>query len=653
MNTISLFRFILWDFLILAITLTPVAANNPLLQFKNFTYEVINKTDVRIIAYAQCDSSEIEIPAEINGLAVTTLGSNSFLQCGSLTSITIPSSILNIEDEAFYLCGNLRSIYFLGNAPTLGLNVFNGTNAHLIIYHLSSSTGFDSNDWNQYEKRIGSPIKFSYRVSGNEVEITNYPQSESGDIVIPSQIEGLPVTSIGNSAFEFCSGLTSIMIPNGVTSIGREAFKYCSGLTSLSIPNSVRSIGISAFSHCYNIENFVVEPTSSTFTSLNGVLFNKDLTLVIRCPGAKTGTYVIPSSVTSIGSDAFRYCNKLTDITLPNSVTNMGSSAFSGCSNLTSVNIPNGINSIGYHSFSRCYNLQNVILPANLTSIGVSSFLDCNSLTNITIPSNVISIDSSSFADCANLTDIVVDPENTVYASVDGILYSKDLTSLIRYPDGKDSAVFLPDHITTISSGAFQFNRNLKSIVIPSSVTNIESYAFSYATNLTSTFFMGNAPNLANLAFSTTDNAHTFYYLKDNSGFTSPIWNDYPSQEVDLTMHPAASWLLAHDLSYDTSLNQDINLDGVSLIMAYAQNLNPNKHLTHRLPKAEIHSNQVRLKFYDGQNGVKCEVESSKDLNTWETQDVTTSSPDANGIRTAWITKDTTSGFLRLVVTQN
>ena len=183
------------------------------------------------------------------------------------------------------------------------------------------------------------------------------------EVVIPDG-----VTSIGDSAFMFCTSLTSITIPNSVTSIGDKAFKGCTSLTSITIPNSVTMIGNEAFSFCESL-------TSIT----------------------------IPNGVTKIGYEAFYHCTKLTSITMPNSVTNIDRNAFSRCESLTSITIPNSITSIGSCAFEGCTSLTSITIPDSVTSIGDSAFKSCRSLTSITIPNSVTSIGDFAFLFCTNL----------------------------------------------------------------------------------------------------------------------------------------------------------------------------------------------------------------------------------------------------------
>ena len=178
---------------------------------------------------------------------------------------------------------------------------------------------------------------------------------------------------IGDYAFKYCSGLTSLTLPAGITSIGEDAFQGCSGLTSLTLPDGITSIDKYAFYGCSGLTNIT-----------------------------------LPAGITEIGRNAFQGCSGLTNITLPASITEISWSAFQGCSGLTSINIPASITKIGGMAFQGCSGLTNITLPASITEIDRSAFQGCSGLTNITLPSSITKIGEDAFRDCSGLTSIYV-----------------------------------------------------------------------------------------------------------------------------------------------------------------------------------------------------------------------------------------------------
>ncbi|GHT13870.1 hypothetical protein AGMMS4956_10730 [Bacteroidia bacterium] len=231
------------------------------------------------------------------------------------------------------------------------------------------------------------------------------------------------VTSIGQSAFFYCSSLTSVTIPNSVTSIGEQAFYGCSGLISVTIPNSVTSIGSYAFLNCSGLTAINVDNANTRYSSIDGVVYNKAQDTVILCPAGK-GSVTIPNSVTSIGSSAFGGCSGLTAITIPNSVTSIGDGAFYGCRGLTSITIPNSVTSIGERAFLNCSGLTSVTIPNSVTSIGDWAFADCSGLTSVTIPNSVTSIGYGAFSGCSGLTSVTIPNSVTSIGSIGSLAFS-------------------------------------------------------------------------------------------------------------------------------------------------------------------------------------------------------------------------------------
>ena len=274
----------------------------------------------------------------------------------------------------------------------------------------------------------------------------------NGAVVIPTTYNGKPVMEIGSASDD----------PNN------GAFYGCTSLTSLTIPSSVTSIGNGAFWKCDSLTSITVDANNPNYSSVDGVLFNKNRTVLIQYPiGKQERSYTIPSSVTSIGGVAFSGCTSLTSVTIPNSVTSIGGGAFYSCTSFTSVIIPNSVTSIEGYTFFGCTKLTSVTIPNSVTSIGEAAFYDCTSLTRITIPSSVTVIAEATFYGCTSLTSVTI--PNSV-TSIGQVAFC-DCTSL--------TSITIPSSVTYIGSGAFAGCRSLTSVTIPSSVTEIGATAFA------------------------------------------------------------------------------------------------------------------------------------------------------------------------------
>lgn len=307
-----------------------------------------------------------------------------------------------------------------------------------------------------------------------------------GDVEIP---EG--VTSIGESAFDGCKGLTTLTIPERVQRIGSFAFRGCCSMTTLSIPNSVTNIGWSAFERCSNLLDIKIP---ERLTEISGSMFD----------GCRSLTSItIPAGVTSIGSRAFFSCSSLVNVTIPESVTSIGSKAFSYCQNLTSVTIPAGVTNISKNVFENCSSLTSVTIPESVMSIGDWAFSGCISLMSVTISSNIASIGDSAFYGCRSLKGVNISSIDAWCKikfgtiSANPLYYAHNL-----YLNGNliENLVLL-DGVTSIGGGAFCGCTNLASVTIPSSVISIGNSAFFGCTNLTNVTIPGNVISIGNSAF--------------------------------------------------------------------------------------------------------------------------------------------------------
>ena len=312
------------------------------------------------------------------------------------------------------------------------------------------------------------------------------------DITIPPTYKELPVTSIYDSAFYGCTGLTSIVIPDSVTSIGQCAFE-CTGLTSIVIPDSVTSIGADAFSDTAYYNN------ASNWK--NGVLYIDNH--LIKANQTISATYTIKDGIKTIADNAFRDCSSLTSVTIPNSVTSIGRMAFRYCQALTSITIPDSVTSIGDGTFYECTGLTSIEIPNSVTRIASSAFKNTayyNNASNwengflyignhlikanqtisatYTIKDGIKTIADNAFRDCSSLTSVTI--PNSVTSIGCAFSSCKGLTSIT-----------IPDSVTSISNFAFAYCTGLTNITIGNGVTSIGSYAFIDCYSLTSITYDG------------------------------------------------------------------------------------------------------------------------------------------------------------------
>ena len=387
------------------------------------------------------------------------------------------------------------------------------------------------------------------------------------------------VTKIGEAAFEYCPRLVNITIHDSITSIVRWAFRGCSILTSITIdqknkyfssengvlfnndkselvaypagnsskeytiPDSVKSIDDFAFNECLNLTSITLP---ESIISIGDWAF-------IDCTSLKNIT--IPNSVTSIGSYVFEGCTSLTNITIPNSVTSIGNGAFYNCTSLSSITIPSSVTSIGGSAFRYCSSLANITIPNSVTSIKEFVFENCTSLSSITIPSSVTSIDESAFLNCENLRNIIVDSGNKYFSSENGVLFNKNKSTLLIYPEGKSQKEYtIPYGVTIIDYGAFYRCTKLTSIIIPNSVTSIRNSVFMECTNLTSITIPNSVTSIDESAFYNCFSLADVYYTGSADDWTKLEIGDYNDGLTNATIH--YNYDPNHTHSYTSSITK-------------------------------------------------------------------------------------------------
>ena len=351
----------------------------------------------------------VVIPSSLGGYPVTAIGQDAFAWCYDVTSFEISRGIAGIRKSAFEGCYNLVN--------------FTVDPANAV-----------------YSSRNGLLLSKDGRTLVRGV---------IGEVVIPSC-----VTEIGDWAFDRCYGLTDVTIPNGVLSIGTYAFRFCNRLTGMTIPQSVTNIGTRAFTRCDELRTFSVDPANRFYSSREGLLLNKDGTVLVR--GINDYGVVIPDGVTTIGEAAFEWCNWLESVEIPESVTVVGDSAFFWCMSLESVEIPESVTVIGDSAFSRCESLTSIEIPRGVTTIGDSAFSTCTSLMSVEILEGVTAIESRAFDGCESLASIEI-PRGVTKIG-EGAFWG--CTGLV-------SRVVIPDSVTNIEWSAFAWCKGLKEVWLP------------------------------------------------------------------------------------------------------------------------------------------------------------------------------------------
>jgi len=495
----------------------------------------------------------LRIPATIGGEVtldegIIAIGDYAFAG-SNVSTLHLPETLESIGSRAFYNCAALENIWFYGPAPSIGDSVFAGdfveTEDGGVSLAVTATVNYPYGD-DSYDSVVGNPyggdvtwdaygddfaeITWSVEdgvltVSG-EGRMPDYnqevrPWEDDGMITEIVVEEG--ITHIGRDAFSYMQNITKVTLPDSVTSIGQEAFSGCSRLTQVDLGQGVVEIAAGAFDWCWRLEQITLPASleqldcafagcsaleaiyvaegNTDFCSVDGILFNMEKAKLIRYPSAMEGTsYTIPDTVTIVGERAFDCSQNLEEITLGSNVESIEGYAFNECYGLTEFTVTDTVKTLSNDVFCWCENLESLTLGSGLEYIG-PGMLRMTQVTEITVPASVTQINIEAFNDAMKLTAIHVAEGNEVYCSVNGVLYDKEKTVLIRMPGGSDGVVEIPDTVTTVGAYAYSRNENIKSIVLPDSVTVIESCAFEDCYMATS-LDLGNVITIGSGAFS-------------------------------------------------------------------------------------------------------------------------------------------------------
>ena len=257
---------------------------------------------------------------------------------------------------------------------------------------MSAWMGTALGQWKEYTDAKGVRWQYEEIAAGQSCRIKPAAvDAISGAVDIPASVPDngvtLSVVEIAEEAFYQCTGLTGVTIPNSVTSIEGSAFAS-TGLTTVTIPGGVTTIGTFVFDQCNELKRIEVAAESTTFTSVDGVLFSADKSTLVYCPNGRSGTYAVPDGVTTIGATAFAHCALLEGVSLPAGVTRIEASAFQDCNHLKAFTLPQGVEEIGDYAFGMCQKLTEILIPHSVTVLGIRAFAGCMGLSKVFLEFN-------------------------------------------------------------------------------------------------------------------------------------------------------------------------------------------------------------------------------------------------------------------------
>lgn len=581
--------------------------------------------------------------ADFSGSSLRTIGPNAFAGCTGLVELILPDTITAVGDNAFacgdreegeelriktdsdavieYILNNGESIRFVPYNPGLScyheLTIKVSGNGKVVlgrsgIYKAGSkmkiaaqpNKGYELTGWTtssggifdipeDAEKGDNSQAT-AFTMPDHDVVLTAvFKEKKRPDwVIIDGVVQEFNLQGEMNIPVVFGKDGEDTTPLVTTTAIGSNPFYYGGRPTKVTIPAGIKTIAQGAFdsSNCYGLDEFYVVPDNENFSSQDGVLFNKDKTVLIRYPKGKKGaSYTIPGTVTSIANGAFYDCNYLESVVIPLGVTVIPYQAFESCNALKEVTIEGAITKIESYAFAYCGRLESFTIQGTITSIGTMAFYS-SGLKEVTIPAGVASIGDGAFSACSMLTKITVNANNSNFKDIAGVLYNKTETRVMAYPCLKDGTEYtIPDGVTdiayrafeccnrlekvslgsglktveyaafescgnltevdfapaaqleTIGGSAFELCRKLTETVIPESVTSIGSYAFGYCDGFTKAVIPKNVTSIG---------YNAFYFCKNITEFEVAAGNTaYKSDAAGALLNKAGTELIAYPIA--------------------------------------------------------------------------------------------------------
>ena len=481
-------------------------------------YEIDNGTAYSVAGGLDIDYfSYITIPETYNGKPVKIVEGSAFQSCSNLVEVNIPDTIEDISTgTAFSSCDSL-----------LNVNIYETQNNLKGNYYSLDGVLFFRNEY-------------------NGLEIKYFPVGRLGEYVIPDGIETLPVsvfrsskiskitipasvTAINSQAFYSSRNLTEVVfkrVPEGEETkplvVSSQAFRYCTLLSEITFPSRLTEFTGDIFLNCTALVKVNVDGNGGTYTSKEGVLCNSDGTEIVYCPVGRTGKFVIPSGISSIGEGAFKGCTKITAVEIPGFVTEIKKQAFMTCNSLKKLDFKGVENdpalTIGEQAFYSCTSLNSLTLPENLAALGANAFGNISALTEVTVncAGDALAFENAAFGTTSEtpkfylrtlnigekfgvvdingvfgntLSVVNVDEKNQNYSVVDGVIFDKEVTRLVYYPTVKTGDYVMPDSVVYIGANVFA-HKYLSKVTIGGNIAEIGENAFIGCENLTEVVFV-------------------------------------------------------------------------------------------------------------------------------------------------------------------